>query len=158
MTRINANIAPKHLSDNHLRAEFREIKRLHYLSEKWDKKKPIDIPETFTLGKGHIKFFYDKPNFIYGRYNELLNELRNREMFIDINRDDEFEEYFKKQSNEISNKSLYKDELKSNKLVVERIIDKMIAKLQQRPNYQLYYYGKPESPAETIKRLLNSLI
>jgi hypothetical protein len=31
----------------------------------------LDIPKEYTLGEGHVKFFYDKLLFLYNRYNAL---------------------------------------------------------------------------------------
>jgi deoxyribonuclease (pyrimidine dimer) len=71
MTRINIGIPPKKLSDQHLLAEHREIKRL----VNWDKKSIIN---KFTLGKGHVLFFSDKHLYIYNRYCELYDECLKR--------------------------------------------------------------------------------
>ena len=35
-------------------------------------------PKIFTLGTGHVKFFYDKLNYLYKRYNELHLECKRR--------------------------------------------------------------------------------
>lgn len=77
MTRINAGIPPSELSDLHLRAEHREIKRIPN-TIKSGKAKVTGIPETFRLGTGHVKFFYDKLKYLHDRYNSLLNECRQR--------------------------------------------------------------------------------
>ena len=79
MTRINSAIPPRCLTDEHLLAEHREIKRLPYflrcamLSGSTGR-----IPERFTLGHGHVLFFIDKQQFIYDRYIKVHWALRNR--------------------------------------------------------------------------------
>ena len=73
MTRINAGIPPKELTDKHLIAEHREIKRIPNNVFK-GKYNPDGIPEKFTLGKGHVKFFYNKLGYLYLRYIELYDE------------------------------------------------------------------------------------
>ncbi len=73
MTRINAGIPPKQLSRQHLIAEHREIVRVPN-TIKSGKAKVCDIPETFTLGKGHVKFFYDKLKYLRDRYEQLYKE------------------------------------------------------------------------------------
>lgn len=79
MTRINSNIPVKKLSDEHLLAEHREIKRLPSCLRKAIQCKSINkIPNQFTLGTGHVKFFLDKQKFIYNRYKEIYQELLNR--------------------------------------------------------------------------------
>jgi hypothetical protein len=77
MTRINAGIPPKKLVRQHLIAEHREIKRIpnaiangRYSME--------GIPDKFTLGKGHVKFFYNKLLYLKNRYEELYKECKNR--------------------------------------------------------------------------------
>ena len=79
MTRINSNISVKKLSDEHLLAEHREIKRLpSYLRKAIQCKSINNIPNQFTLGIGHVKFFLNKQKFIYNRYKEIYQELLNR--------------------------------------------------------------------------------
>lgn len=54
MTRINL-VEPRYLTDEHLLAEYRELPRVftyvdrHGIAE--------DRPESYKLGKGHVKFF-----------------------------------------------------------------------------------------------------
>ena len=79
MTRINSAIPVKCLTDEHLLAEHREIKRLPYCLKKAIISGSINkIPAKFTLGKGHVLFFLDKMSFILKRYNEIMCETRNR--------------------------------------------------------------------------------
>lgn len=35
-------------------------------------------PELFTLGTGHVKFFYDKCGYLLRRYRELYEECKRR--------------------------------------------------------------------------------
>lgn len=77
MTRINAGIPPADLSDKHLLAEHREIKRIPNMV-KSGKAKIENIPEQFTLGKGHVKFFYNKLKYLYNRYLEIYKECVKR--------------------------------------------------------------------------------
>jgi hypothetical protein len=73
MTRINAFIPPAELSDKHLLAEHREIKRIPNMVRS-GKAKLEDIPDKFTLGKGHVKFFYNKLKWLQLRYQDLYEE------------------------------------------------------------------------------------
>lgn len=73
MTRINANISVKKLCDSHLLAEHREITRVPN-TIKSGRAIIKDIPKKFTLGTGHVKFFYNKLGFIEKRYNQLYDE------------------------------------------------------------------------------------
>jgi deoxyribonuclease (pyrimidine dimer) len=72
MTRINAGIPVEKLSDQHLLAEHREIKRIPRTTFKGV------VPGKFTLGKGHVLFFSDKPRYTFGRYTELYDECHRR--------------------------------------------------------------------------------
>lgn len=79
MTRINSAIPVRALTDEHLLAEHREIKRLpYYLNKAIESGSVNRIPRKFTLGKGHVLFFLDKQQFVNRRYHEIFNELTNR--------------------------------------------------------------------------------
>jgi len=79
MTRINSAISVQRLTDEHLLAEHREIKRLPAcLNRSLQSGKPLNIPPHFTLGKGHVTFFYDKMLFVKKRYQELHQECLKR--------------------------------------------------------------------------------
>lgn len=67
------------LTDQHLVAEYREIKMLpKALVRSLKSKTPIKIPKEYTLNGGHGKFFYNKLNFIEQRFNELVTEMKSR--------------------------------------------------------------------------------
>lgn len=74
MTRVNC-IPPAFLLDQHLRAEYREITRLWKYAETYDGR---PIPETYRLGKGHVRFFIDKGAWVLRRFALLEEELRRR--------------------------------------------------------------------------------
>lgn len=75
MTRINV-VPVTELSQKHLIAEYREIVRVFALARKsqfeMHKKQQ---PACYTLGTGHVLFFYDKLKFISNRYDELCQEM-----------------------------------------------------------------------------------
>lgn len=77
MTRINAGIPVEELSDRHLLAEHREIKRIPNMIAS-GRAKLENIPEKFTLGKGHVKFFYNKLLYLKERYKQLYRESKKR--------------------------------------------------------------------------------
>ena len=77
MTRINVGIQPAELTDKHLLAEHREIKRIPNCIAK-GKYNMEGIPERFKLGKGHVKFFYNKLEYLFTRYVKLYLECKNR--------------------------------------------------------------------------------
>lgn len=84
MTRINT-VDPIELCDQHLLAEFRELPRIPNAILK-GRIKHHDIPQKYTVrtesnpagGKGHVKFFIDKLDFLYWRYMGLYKELSKR--------------------------------------------------------------------------------
>ena len=77
MTRINAGIPPQKLTNRHLLAEHREIKRIPNVIK--NGKANLDgIPERFSLGKGHVKFFYNKIGYLHARYVEIRRECEAR--------------------------------------------------------------------------------
>lgn len=79
MTRINVGIDPVKLTDEHLRAEHREIKRVCSNYYKRSLKGPLKgLPEHFTLGPGHVLFFLDKPVYTLSRYQSIRDELLKR--------------------------------------------------------------------------------
>lgn len=77
MTRINAGIPVRELTNKHLIAEHREIKRIPNVIAK-GRYNLKSIPPQFTLGKGHVSFFYDKLGYLKERYVDLYNECRAR--------------------------------------------------------------------------------
>ena len=70
MTRINTGIEAKELPNKLLLAELREIKRIPNVI-KSGRYNMSGQPEEFTLGTGHVKFFYDKLEYLLERYNNL---------------------------------------------------------------------------------------
>ena len=77
MTRINCGIPPAELTDKHLMAEHREIKRIPNCISK-GKYSMKGQPDEFTLGTGHVKFFYDKLLYLFRRYESLYMECKKR--------------------------------------------------------------------------------
>lgn len=80
MTRINSSIYVDRLTDEHLLAEHREIKRItySYLKRKQMSNGFNNLPEKFTLGKGHVLFFVNKGKFTFDRYLKLYYECLDR--------------------------------------------------------------------------------
>ena len=81
MTPINL-IPPQDLIRKHLLAEYRELPRVFGLV--WDQVKKgntpdkIKIPQKYTLGTGHVKFFYNKLDFLRERFTMLVEEMKSR--------------------------------------------------------------------------------
>ena len=77
MTRINVGMMPLELTDKHLMAEHREIKRIPNCIKK-GRYSLKGIPDQFTLGTGHVKFFYNKLQYLHNRYSALYKECIKR--------------------------------------------------------------------------------
>jgi len=77
MTRINVGIPPAELTNQHLIAEHREIKRIPNCIAK-GKYNMNGIPDEFKLGTGHVKFFYNKLLYLKNRYWKLYIECIKR--------------------------------------------------------------------------------
>lgn len=87
MTRLNL-IPPSELMDQHLFAEWREIKMvprslLRSLDARGFEAVLKGIPKQFTLNTGHVSFFYDKSIYLRRRYDELTAELLDRGVNFD---------------------------------------------------------------------------
>lgn len=94
MTRINI-IPVSELSNQHLFAEWREMPRLvGNLQKSLNRKnlpfKDSEIPSLYTLGKGHVKFFYDKFKYLHDRHKEITKELIKRNYKLSISDSDCF--------------------------------------------------------------------
>lgn len=77
VTRINPGIDPINLTREHLLAEHREIKRIPNAISS-GKAIISDIPDSFRLGKGHVKFFYNKMGYLKKRYISIRDECYRR--------------------------------------------------------------------------------
>jgi len=77
MTRINCGIEPAELTNKHLIAEHREIKRIPNCVSR-GRFNLNSTPKEFTLGKGHVSFFYNKLKYLKDRYEDLYKECKSR--------------------------------------------------------------------------------
>lgn len=77
MTRINAGVHPVELPGKLLLTEHREIIRIPNAISS-GRAKLVNIPPTFRLGEGHVKFFYDKIRYLRQRYLVIHNECKQR--------------------------------------------------------------------------------
>lgn len=140
MTRINSAIPVKNLTDEHLLAEHREIKRLPYQWRKSFHNGYLSFaPEKFTLGKGHVLFFLNKQNFILKRYLALYDECINRGFNV---------QNYSENWNYIKSDYMkdYEPTLEERQLLVERIIDRIVNGKKQ----YYHYYGRQVSKEETV--------
>ena len=87
--RINV-INPKYLTDQHLVAEYREMKMITYYYVKSSLTKDgIDksrISERYTLSTGHAYMWYDKFGYIDKRFKSVCKEMRKRNFKCDYDK------------------------------------------------------------------------
>lgn len=89
MTRINC-IPVQELSGPHLVAEYRELPRIFTLAQKaaerLQAKSPSAVkrpalpgqPSQYTLGTGHVLFFYTRLGYLSARHRQLVEEMKRR--------------------------------------------------------------------------------
>ncbi|PIN85176.1 MAG: endonuclease V [Candidatus Diapherotrites archaeon CG11_big_fil_rev_8_21_14_0_20_37_9] len=140
MVRVNL-IDPSALTDQHIIAEYNEILMLcTYLK---NAKQETKIPEKFTLGKGHMKFFLNKATYLKKRHDNLKKEMKKRgfkqEKKINL-------KYFKKFN--LGNWQPEKEDLQ----IIKKII---IEKIKMKPEFYRYY-KKPRSLSFYLNKVNNS--
>jgi hypothetical protein len=79
MTRINV-VPVQELCDQHLLAEHRELTRIPNClnSGKYKFEHCTVLPPEYVLGTGHVRFFFDKLNWLQQRYLQLHDECAQR--------------------------------------------------------------------------------
>lgn len=81
MTRINC-VPVEELHSKHLVAEYRELPRVFKLAEAYAAKhgpnQPAKAPIEYTLGKGHVLFFYTRLGYCRARFLQLVSEMQRR--------------------------------------------------------------------------------
>ena len=82
MTRINV-VPVEELSQKHLVAEYRELPRIFgavrtVLAKGMTPHDTRQDPDAYRLGKGHMKFFYNRLTFLAKRQSALVEEMVRR--------------------------------------------------------------------------------
>lgn len=82
MTRINV-VPVEELTQRHLIAELHEIVRLptnlhQSLNRKSKHFSMSEIPAKYTLGTGHVKYFFNKFGYLKQRFEQLIKEMDRR--------------------------------------------------------------------------------
>lgn len=130
--RINI-IEPKLLTDQHLLAEYNELNMVaqSFNRSKLFKNRNDIIPEEYSLNNGHVKFFYNKGKYLYKRFYELKNELKNRGFNVKM----DFKNYW-----------LYRmehfNDWKPSKNDYKVIFDRIKFKINLKPNFYRYKRNK----------------
>lgn len=144
MTRINSAIPVKSLSDEHLLAEHREIKRLpSYVVKSQKSGKINNIPNKFCLGKGHVLFFLNKQKFIFNRYKEIYNELIKREFNI---------ENYSENWNNLKNTQLWNDYI-STENERDMLIERITLRINESTKKSFHYYKRKITKEQAISFL-----
>lgn len=142
MTRINL-VKPSDLADQHLFAEWREIKMIAPAANRSLKTRPVSeivkgISKEYTLNAGHVTFFYDKLTFLSLRFEELTYELMQRG--YDIDQFDFRTPIFREVESKIPQRS-WSPTSKDKQVNIDRIVQR----LKERPTWYRYY-GDVYSP------------
>lgn len=77
MTRINC-VPPQELSRQHLLAEWRELPRVFALAARAAQRPSPPFPAAYTLGTGHVRFFYPRLGWCTERWRALREEMLRR--------------------------------------------------------------------------------
>lgn len=146
MTRINANIPPANLIDQHLLAEYREMVRIpNTVRRMTDARERIkSIPLEFVLGTGHVTYFYDKLLFLHKRFVRIKEELTLRG--ISNNMDDSpFAGHDPMLYNDIDD-----DDLVEGDALIRNRISLRISEMTRNPRY----YGDTMSRSDACELLV----
>ena len=83
MTRINC-VPVKELHNKHLVAEYHELPRVFGIVrtalDRGRDPANVGAPAEYTLGEGHVKFFYTRLGYLLERQAELVIEMMERKM------------------------------------------------------------------------------
>jgi deoxyribonuclease (pyrimidine dimer) len=136
MTRINL-VHVKDLADQHLFAEWREIKMIAPAARRSLATQSIatvveKIPKEYTLNAGHVTFFYNKLPFLKDRFGKLTEELLQRGFDIktfDFETPDYTSAWLK--ISQVYWKPTRKD--------IQVNVDRIVQRLNERPDWYRYY-------------------
>jgi deoxyribonuclease (pyrimidine dimer) len=118
MTRISVGVRAIELCDAHLIKERIELLRIPN-AIKSGKAIVKNIPSSFTLGTGHVKFFYDKLGYLQQRYEELTAECVERDFNIT-----DFSDSFRGLPKNLCN--TYEETDKDRAVVVDRVNERLM--------------------------------
>jgi deoxyribonuclease (pyrimidine dimer) len=138
MTRINSGISVGSLIDSHLFSEYRELKRIPNTITS-GKAVIKDIPKTFSLNKGHVKFYYPRLKYLHKRSDALYQELLRRGYNVE-----DYSSCFQSLPLELYNDW---DDTEAKPILVERISERL------RGMKNIKYNREPITIEEAINKL-----
>jgi deoxyribonuclease (pyrimidine dimer) len=155
MTRINL-VRPEDLADQHLFAEWREIKMIVPAAKRsFRSAKDVatlyeKISPHYTLNTGHVTFFYDKLQFLNLRFRDLTAEVLQRGFNIspfEFMTDDYFFVFH----------NLPQSVWVPTKKDIQVNIDRIAQRLNEKPHWYRYY-GDVYTPDFFIDRYNSQLL
>ena len=137
-------IPVERLTDEHLLAEHREIKRIPraYLVA-LDSGSIDRVPKAFCLGRGHVLYFIDKPRYTLNRYHKIHKECLRRGFNVE-DYSDNWKCYPKR---------MFGKATRSSYRVVEMLVSRISERINQSPKRVFHYYGSPIKKKDAIKLL-----
>lgn len=144
MTRINT-IHVRLLADQHLIAEKKEINQLagQFLkSFRSPKFNYSALPKAFTLGIGHVSYFYPFGAYIRNRYNEVFEECIRRR----INATNDFNDVWKDKG------VLYNRNYTPTEKAIQDIKDRIKERILEKPDF--YRYESKKIDVESYLQVL----
>lgn len=149
MTRVNSAIPVKYLTDEHLLAEHREIKRLPmHFRRALSTGALRRIPRKFCLGTGHVNFFLNKQAFLFTRYQVIYRECIARGFKVEDYSDNWLKTCPLMQIHKCWNH--YEPTTEEKTLLTDRISERILA--SRKPRF--HYYGNSISKPDAIDLLL----
>ena len=131
MTRISVAVRGSELCDAHLIKERIEILRIPNAIKQGKAKVVLSkIPNTFTLGTGHVIFFYPRLKYLHKRYDELTQECIKRNFNVT-----DYSDAFDGLPENLYND--YEEKVNDRKILVERINERLSGMKN------LKFYGEP---------------
>lgn len=128
--RINV-INPKYLTDQHLVAEYREMKMItYYYIKSAGKIGGIDatkISNSYVLGQGHAYMWYDKFGYVEKRFRVICDEMRDRGFKCDFDKLN----YSGIPQSVFGDFTPVKDDIKVN-------LDRVLIRLKKQPEWYSY--------------------
>ena len=142
--RCNVGVNPYYLTDQHLIAEYRELKMVYGNLKINNFRLKTVPPSSFTLGKGHLNFFKNKLVYLDKRYDEIVKEMKNRSFQTNIS----FPNIWELHTSLLNN---WTPSINDTILLRERIVEK----IRMKPNFYRWY-GDYINKDKYIKDLMES--